>query len=1018
MNRRPRLYIPLTDANGGLLRYAQVTVYAQDGATLFPGVLYLNDDDNSTQANPFVIAPGVVDLYLDRPARVVLGVVSDSTRPAVLSAPYDATVDSEELVYGANPLLISGAMPGNQILGALDPATAYWYPLAIAHNHFRQAARTLRIGLSTPALRQAGGYPNTTVVGAAAGAGMAPSSLAGATMLGFGAGASGRNGVAVGHDAYAEDGARPPWPDSAVALGHHALSRATSVAVGAQADAWALLGSATVGQAVVLGPQAVAGGPNAVCLGSGAQAASGGVAVGFHAGSAANGQPASVGLGADAQYGLPATVDPTQWAVLLGAHDPGADRVFPWANPRFSQSESWRNEYGAAMSFTARTVQLQRHLQWVLAGALQTSGDATLGRAGGTVGFYGAAPAMQAVVGDDEPASGIEALDNLIYALRDLGLLGQRSPAATGYVAADMDRAYLDGDPVARWDEHAGTDVATPLRAGHPAMARTPSGFNGFSAYTFVNNMGARDTQALRSANPLPTLRHVAVVAQHDGSVFGSREGLLNVDSGADNPGDTVLMAERGTTTTWAADTLSAPGANYVLDRLPQLGNLDANLDGKAHVYRVSNPSLWTHAPAVIGGPRDPIQHPDLDFWNGRIAEIVGMDATWDEAHVMSMTNGLMFKYHLGQDDTKLLTPAASFLLAQHDPISGGGVFFNQDYPDSYLGRISGRATNIAKPVAGCPWVNIFTWFIDFSYQGSIVGFWGNIGIDFHDSYRIKLTVSLDGATERELVSEFPGGRYFLEHGGMWSTGFETTAFGFKTAYLIRLSDQVTMARAGDPQTRYQDTEVRVYTSAGGTLTWQTTVPLWGDGTWYATLTAPGHKVVRVYETSTGRLLAASDTQEQMLPRELVVSTDDPDYTPALADTARTSVVALAALAFLELGQPYFYRVRNILRTLSSVSNADGSLNQTYSSSAPAAGMPNVRLRDLAWVGLAGIRYQQLTRDYQFTDFLRRLAAYLATRQVNGQIPRTPGSTSYPTEDGTIVYFFLREYASALKTIP
>lgn len=1023
--KRAHLYAPLTDEAGELLRYAQVRVYNTDG-TLYTGKLYRDGKSTQTYSNPHVVSPGLVSLYLDKPARVILGVAADQSKPEVLTNPRDVRPDASQMVSSVSPLYITGTPTLASLLCATDASDAFWHPLKIDHEHAMVAPNTMLTGRNSALQAQAGDFTGSTVLGANSGGSGARSTLRYITAYGFNAQARGRGCVALGVSSYATEASEAPWHGGALAVGNGAAASCEGTAIGTAADASVTTGSGAglLGQQLSVGLDASGSGPLSVSLGALSTASQAGIAIGMNTGTDSNGAPGSIGLGAGAQYGLPS--DASSPTVLLGASDPSALRTFPWANPLGSQSESPWDEYTPTMTFTGKTVQLQRHLRWVVnAVAMRVAGDATLGGPGGTLGFYGHAPVVKGGVGDDEPSSGIPALDSLIYALRDLGLLNARTEALATYRAEDLTRAFRDGDLVPSWGEHAGTDVAVYQRPGVPAKLRgEDDDFNDYPAVIFANSVyrrAARPLQEYRAPTLLPRARHVIAVAGHPEDEFGNQEGLVNLSESGHpiNSDDAVLMA-RGRTT-WQDDNLS----KYEIDGLNQ-PNRDARLPQEPHVYRVTHRSTWPHGRPILGGPRDQDTSRAWDNYSGEIAEVVALDATWDETHAHSMATGLMFKYGIDQDDDALQEPAEDFIVTQHDPAGGVWVFFDDDYPDSYRGRVYGKVYNCPKPVNFIPFLSIFIYFDVFSFRGALLGNWGNL--DIFIDYEVEVSIwagDLDGDgdidTRVDVDVEFDEevetriGSFSLNSNFSWSMGQRYSNYGHKVCRIRHRQTREVFCISGCPSFRYWDTEVRVYSvQPDGSLTYEGTSPLWGDGTFGVRCRHAGHKIARVYEKSTGNLLGTTEWHEKALPRTTVYATDDSDYSVAAVDRAYTYQSALAALSFLEMSRSRLYRARNILRTLAGVRNGDGSLNQYYSAALPVAGLGTVSPRGMAWTVLAMLRYQQQTGDSQFLAAAQAIAGALINLQGtsgvrNGSVLSAAGSTTARTEDSAVAYFALRD---------
>lgn len=1032
---RAHLYRPLVDETGRLYTYATVTVYEPDGNTLYPGTIYRSETTPDTWPNPFIAAPGLVDIYLATAARVVLGIVLTDGGEELRTDPIDVVADAAKMVYSAVPIFISGTMAPGGMLSVDDYGNPFWRTIKIDHEHAMEQPGTLYLGDDHGFSPQDATFPAATVIGSGTGTDVPPAGLTDTTAIGTDAAASGPATTALGVAAAAAERPGWPWTAQSTALGVKAWARSQGVAAGFSADATA------TGAVVALGREALGGGDGAVVLGTFTQALAGSISVGHNAGSQAWGTPGSIGLGADAQYGLPSTTDPAQFSVLLGAHDPTANVVFPWANPQGSQSESPLDEYLPAMSFAARTVQFQRHLTTVLAGLLVTAGDASFGRSSSTLAFYGATPQPQVTVGDDEPASGIEALDSLIYALRDLGLLRYRHEASVTYSAADMLPHYLDGDDVTAWNEHDGAGRATVpgALASPPSFTTASATFNHRPAVRFANGViesryGPREV--LVGQNLITSGYHVIAVASHEHNLLGYREGLVNlIQTPAHTPADDIVLQgipHRSTCWDDAGHTTA-----YTRDELNQRWNLDAHPDGSAHVYRVSNTAGWPTASLVLGGPADTVDVTLADYWRGSISHVTVLDHTWPEAALDSMTYGLMFREHIDQQDWRLRDPATDFIVRQHEPTSRVKIVPDDADlldDDAFVGYIGGEVENYEGPCHSVPWVSIWDWFECYEYWGPVVGSWANLPIDYDPPtwwfdwdwddwqrhrnplrrYEVIVTTQRKNRIVDIAESEYIHTWCWCEDSGVWSTGCDWTARGFKTAYLRDRRTGAILAQSGFPSTQYDDIEVRGYTNIDGTLVQQDVSAMWGNERFWLCFPVAGPKVIRVYRVSTGEVLASTEWQDRSLPRYTVASSDDPDYTQGLESEARTYDSSVAVMALCEAGPDYYRRARTILSTLVDVMNDDGSINDSYDSLFPAKGVGVYSAKSIVWFGLALMYYQSTTGDSRFYAAVQRVAYWLFNHQHDGLMPRSGTDSSYTTEDNVSAYFFFQRYSEVI----
>lgn len=1002
LTTRARLYLPLVDEKGDLLRYARLRIYLEDGTTPYRGLIFRDGVSIKTYPNPFVAAPAVLNVYFPGPLRIRLGVQADTAKPEVVSDVLDVPFDADQTVDTLSPLTVIGLWVPNGLLCGLDGQSAFWKPLRVDHEHAGVAPNTMIVGPIYARLRQAGTFPGATVCGGDAGGWGAASSLRDTTMIGSMADGYGRGTTAIGHNATAQEDLLPPWSDGATAVGRDSSGTAGAVALGTRA----LAGY----DAVAAGAEVLGGALDAVALGRGARPARDGVAIGSGTGMLSNGDPASVGLGAAAQYGLPSTSSEDQTSVLLGAYQPDRARVFPWANPNASQSESPLDETATTMTFHGATVQLQRGLEWLLdVDTLDVDGNVVVGTGASLLGFYGATPRTKLGIGDDDIGSGIPALDNLIYALRDLGLVGYRGEALPIFRADDLDGPFHKGDRVPAWGEHFGTSTAIAQIVTPPRLQFQLDKFNGFPTVDYDNGVyrvRAVPTEELRTDNLVPAARHYIVVALHDGSLFGNFEGLINLVTDPEGTQGEIFTTDQVRSTTWRM----VNAGKYVIDGLDQGGNRSAQLgwDRGAHVYRMTHRDTWPAGRLVIGGPRNSASPQSWDRWNGHIAEIVAMDRSWPEATVSSMEHGLMFKYAIGVKDSVLRAPSRDFLLTQHDPMNGTLVFWKKDYGSNYAGKVQGRVLRVPKPVIFVAFCSIYIDHNLYSFRGVLVGNWGNL-LSSRD-YEIEISVKLgdlDEDDEIEVEVEFDNesevrlGTFDLNNNFTWSMGQKYCRTGYKICRVRHRVTKQVICLSGDQPFRYDDVDVKVYTQQGDdTLLLEATVPLWGDGTFKAWTKTHGKKVARIIERSTGNILGTTEYQERALPRTQLYADDDPEVSFVNRDRSDAYTAALTTLAVCAMDDSYHYRARNTLSTLAQVCNDDGSLNDSYSAVLPVKTSRGSAAPDLwgaVWAILAVLRYRRCTGDGQFLPLAHKLADFVATQALS------------ETRTAVVAYFAFRD---------
>ncbi len=202
---------PVTDEQGDLLPNVQVSVFDPGTTDLISLVLYSTSTGNNVLTNPYVSATGIIDLYLDIPARVRFGLVQGGL-PMQLYDDVDilaAGSDSQHSGAGTNSLVlgVSATSAGNGSV-AMGPSAS------------SGGTGSSALGPLTNAV---GDYSTAVGSGAA-------SSGTGGVAAGRDSSASGVSSTALGHGAQAAD-------QSAVALGDGATAPyAHSSAVGPGAE--------------------------------------------------------------------------------------------------------------------------------------------------------------------------------------------------------------------------------------------------------------------------------------------------------------------------------------------------------------------------------------------------------------------------------------------------------------------------------------------------------------------------------------------------------------------------------------------------------------------------------------------------------------------------------------------------------------------------------------------------------------------------------------------------------------
>jgi hypothetical protein len=216
---------PVTDQQGNLLPNAQINLY--DPATTNPitPVVYSTDTGSNVLSNPYVSSTGLIDFYLDVPARVRIGIVQGGL-PMQFFEDVDVLMagsDSQHIGTGASSLVIGvGATSAGTTSAALGPAATSGGNSALAVGPTTNALGDYSAAIGSGAATS--GTGGTAVGRNAQGTGPA------STALGNGAQAAAQSGVALG------DGAVSASPHSS-AIGPGALTtQSNQVMLGTTVD--------------------------------------------------------------------------------------------------------------------------------------------------------------------------------------------------------------------------------------------------------------------------------------------------------------------------------------------------------------------------------------------------------------------------------------------------------------------------------------------------------------------------------------------------------------------------------------------------------------------------------------------------------------------------------------------------------------------------------------------------------------------------------------------------------------
>ena len=905
-----------------LLPWASVRVYEADGATPFTGTIYRAATGALTFLNPFVVAPALLDLWFDTPVRIVLGVQADRSAIETLTPVLDATPDADELIFTASPLMVDGTMVANGLLRAQDTVTGYWFQPGLSpHDHHATAPNSTRVGPRNPVESAVANFPGTTSIGAEdpayAPVNNTPDQTA-ATMIGYSAYALGRQAVALGTQVKALTSDQSPLFPGATAIGFQSVATDGSVSLGREA------GSAdpTLADGVQVGRSAQSRANRGTALGAYSLGESESVAVGFRA-----------------------ATDVSQ-AIALGQ----------------------------LVEMIDEALNIDPSLTLTVPGTLLAETDAYLAGRTSQLGFFGVAGTTLPDVGDDEPASGISALDNLIYALRDLGLLRKRNAPLLRYDASLLKLA--DKAPVASWpDESSSDDLAPSINSHAPAFNKAAPVFNNAPTVTFTAS------QQITEDHAKPSVTTYVAVAAHGTAPLVSSEGLLTLwPVEPDDVRTTVLQVQSAKKPTAWSPTMSA----YDLDGLDQSGNLRVQADGGAHVYRADLVGGWPASTTVIGKP-----NPYTAGWSGQLAHVLGLDDTWDERQLDSLSTGLAFQYHVGQDDSVLLTPAKNRLASVQN---GTGVVLDFDQVPSAARpvQVSGTVTIPSSiTIPQIPVISVDTHCRWREFRGPLSGLWRLLDELLH-LIEVYVLPTLDTA----LSDQYRIGRFELDAVGRWSTGGKQCGFGYKVIRPVLKTDFSPVHCHTEPLVQGIDAQVAIYTRVGATRTLQCRVPMRPDNTFFATVPGSGNIEADLVKVTDPTYVYG--TSVRPLPQ-----------TTSGSNTASIADLALHCLALLNLGRAWHYRVQQNLTRLATLQVSGGLLASSVDVTNPTTATGDPLTSTNALVAIVALRYEKATGDTQFHTLASSLGTGLAAR-INGAHLIASGASSGTaclTTDAVLAYW-------------
>lgn len=996
---RTRVRWTLTTEAGAIVPYSSVRVYEVDGHTPYAGPIYRSATGNQVFPNPFNAAPTRVEFFLDRQTRVRLG-FRPTTGAEYITPAVDAIADADDLAYSVAGLTIPST-EDQLSLRAATPTAAYWYrPGVGAHDHSGPGEDVTAVGHHSLAFTQTAGYIRSTLIGGHDETidpdsvltftwGLLPGSwgtMHGSSWATFDQAAEILTSTPTGlDDTTAAGRSSTAAGRGATALGGSARAQEADGHAGAVAMGWS---STALGESLAIGRGAGALTPSSIGVGSEAAPLSDGVAVGDHARAGIEG----VALGAL----VDATGSADDGSVLLGARASVPRTIGSCVVVGAEQTGQLAPD---VTGIDGVALVVQALLSVSAPGDLQVQGGAACGANDALVGFFGATGTASIFIGEEEVASGIEALDSLIYALRDLGLIRSRKDAVARYVPEAVHRTHQVGDQVKEWPD---VDAERPRQV--TALYREP-------VITSTNSMFFDATRTpwefTLSERPLASFRHLVVVAQHHTTTVRPTEGLAGtyIQRFTDRLVPHAIQPLTRSGTGWITAGLST----FAVDG--RIENPFATLDARRHVYRVTHQDKWHDASLLLGASA---ADGGTGWWGG-IDEVAALDDSWREHEVVSYTAGLSFLYDTRFAAQWLTEAALGFVRSQQGENSSVAIYLDRDYPSTTERRL------VRGSVKGFQGVNINSVPLirlgnpsihgSYSYDGALSGYWQYLSSP--QDYWIEVY---------SFSAEFTGtwntsalvGRFALNSAGTWSTGQHHVPRGNKRWRLVLRSNLSPVAIDEWVPGAYYDTAVKIYTvTDDGTHTLEATVPLQGDDTWLGVTTHAGRIVAELCRRSTGAVLATTDHH---LPLDVVPRAGEPDYTTALLrGSIRTA--ALAALAYTAAGRYLWARAGDILWTLTLLIEEDGSLFATYdvTTDPPTPLGADVFAVDLAWVGIAALAFGETVGDpTRFEPLVFGIAEYLVSQQDAGDggtgsiLDEPAGDGS--TETNALAWLFFRNY--------
>lgn len=123
---RAHLYLPIASAAGDVLEGISVRLLDPGTTNPIADTVYSGPSGGGSYAQPYTVATGVLDVYLDAPRRVRIGVTPPGQAEFFLED-VDVNPDSTAVVYGTGAMRITNAPGGaGWTLKSVTATTAQW----------------------------------------------------------------------------------------------------------------------------------------------------------------------------------------------------------------------------------------------------------------------------------------------------------------------------------------------------------------------------------------------------------------------------------------------------------------------------------------------------------------------------------------------------------------------------------------------------------------------------------------------------------------------------------------------------------------------------------------------------------------------------------------------------------------------------------------------------------------------------------------------------------------------------